>query len=124
MKLATLLLANALMLGLLGCATVVEQSPSSWEVKTKTLGEPKVWVWKSDGSRQCSGAPKISLDAVKESFRSAAIVVYAAKMGSDGKMYPSICGAGTGNMFELQIGTADIAKALGLGYQTKSSTEN
>lgn len=74
-----------------------------------------VEVFKPDGSRQCepdSGTPPAAMRAELEA---AGVTVHAARTGSDGMMYPQVCGALTGriNVFTIDPAALDDARALG-----------
>jgi hypothetical protein len=76
----------------------------------------QIEVFKPDGSRQCepdSGTPPAAMRAELEA---AGITVHAARIGSDGMMYPQVCGAPTGriHVFSIEPAALDDARTLGL----------
>ncbi len=106
---------------LVSCASAEQQPAKRWEVKVKTEGEPKVWVWKYDGSKQCDTPAKITPESAAQALKRQGVMGYQFQNGSDGRMYPSVCGAGTGSTIELEIARLDLAKAQRQGFQVKSA---
>jgi hypothetical protein len=75
-----------------------------------------VEVFRPDGSRQCepdSGTPPAAMRAELEA---AGVTVHAARTGSDGMMYPQVCGAPTGRINVFSIDPAALADARALGF--------
>lgn len=106
-----------LVLFLFSCSSAEQKQEKHWDVKvTKQGGEQKTWVWRLDGSKQCDGPAKITPEAASKELKKAGVMVYQFRKGSDGMMYPSVCGAGTGATVELEISQADLPKAQKLGY--------
>lgn len=100
--------------------TSAEQKPEKrWDVKVKTEGEPKVWVWRYDGSKQCDTPAQITPESAASALKRQGVMVYQFQAGSDGRMYPSVCGAGTGSTVELEIAAVDLNKAQRQGFQLK-----
>lgn len=102
---------------LAACTSTQQQPESKWNVKAKTSTDARVWVRKSDGSRQCEGAGKITPKSAANELAKAGVMVYLARAGSDGRMYTSVCGAPTGKTVDLEISGNDIQKATALGFQ-------
>lgn len=104
---------------LAACAT--EQKKPGWEVKVTKEGEKKIWVWKHDGSKQCDSPAQLTASRAAVDLKQAGVMVYQSRTGSDGMMYPSVCGAGTGNTVELEIAMTDLVKAQKSGFKVKQS---
>lgn len=115
------LLVVGLALSLLACTAEQKKPEKRWDVKVTTSGEPKTWVWRYDGSRQCDTPAQITPESAARDLKSRGVMVYQFRTGSDGMMYPSVCGAGTGATVELEIGRSDLPKAERLGYKRKTS---
>ena len=116
LKILTMLLASFF---LTSCATEQKPPEKKWEVKVKTLGEPKIWVWKSDGSKQCQEPAKFTPEDAAEQLRTLGVLVYQSRKGTDGLMHASVCGGATGATVELEIGRVDYQKAVSLGFRSK-----
>lgn len=107
-------------LALASCATE-QQKQTTWDVKVTKQGEKKIWVWKHDGSKQCDSPSQLTPSRAALDLKQAGVMVYQSRTGSDGMMYPSVCGAGTGKTVELEIASADIAKAQQSGFKVKQA---
>lgn len=115
------LVATGVVASLVACTAEQKKPEQRWDVKVSTSGEPRVWVWRHDGSRQCDTPAQITPESAARDLKSRGIMVYRFQAGNDGMMYPSVCGAGTGATVDLEIATADLGKAERLGYKRKSS---
>ena len=103
-------------LSLIGCTTVQEKP--RWGVKVTKAGEPKIWIFKPDGSKQCGMAPpQITPDMATAALRKAGVVVFQSRLGNDGMMRAAVCGADTGDTVDVEIAKIDLSKALALGFQ-------
>ena len=74
-----------------------------------------VKVFKSRGAVQCEGrgtAPK----AMRAELERAGVRVQASACGSDGRMRPAVCGAGTDEINLFDIAAADLPRAQALGF--------
>lgn len=107
------------LLFLTSCATEEKKPEAQWQVKVTKEGEKKVWVWKSDGSKQCDAPAKLSPSRAAQDLKQSGVLVYQYRSGNDGMMYPSVCGAGTGATVELEISQNDLLKALKAGFKAK-----
>lgn len=101
------------------CAAEQKAPQGKWEVKVTKESDQKIWVWKPDGSKQCDAPSKFTPERAAQEFRKTGISVFQFRKGSDGMMYPSVCGAGTGSTVELEISKMDLVKALQLGYKAR-----
>ncbi len=100
------------------CASAEQKPDKKWEVKVTTKGEPKVWVSKLDGSKQCEpDSAQITPEGAAKSMKGLGILVYQFRSGNDGMMRTAVCGAGTGNTVDLEISQKDLAKAQAQGYR-------
>ncbi len=103
------------------CVTAEQKQDSKWEVKATTASQQKVWITKSDGSRQCEGRKgALSPALAAQQLKQAGIMVFRAKTGTDGQMHAQKCGAATGATVDLEISRMDVRKALEFGFVTKS----
>jgi len=71
-------------------------------------------VFKPRGSVQC-GDRGTTPELMRAELERAGVRVLSAACGSDGRMYPAVCGGATGeiNLFEIDAGDAERARALG-----------
>lgn len=109
--------------GALGaCVTAEQKDETKWEVKATTASQQKIWVTKSDGSRQCAGRKgAISPAAAAQQLKQAGVMVFQARAGSDGQMHAQKCGSPTGATVEVEISRIDLRKALGLGFVSRDT---
>ena len=93
-------LAAWFMLG--GCAAPAEPAAS-------------VTVYQSRGAVQCAsrGTPP---EAMAAALRRAGVAVRASGCGSDGRLRPAQCGAGTDELNLFDIAAGDLARAQALGF--------
>ena len=75
---------------------------------------PLVKVYKYQGSRQCHGGGE-PLAQMRRQLIKVGVKVISAQCGSDGRMYPTVCGAGDGkiNIFTIQRSSLGTAKKHG-----------
>lgn len=110
--------AGILLLVMVGCSGAEQQPEKKWDVKVSTRGEPKIWVFQPDGSKQCAEAPPaLTPTSASQDLKLAGVMVYQGRSGNDGMMRTAVCGSGTGNTVELEIAKSDLPKALAKGYQ-------
>lgn len=71
-------------------------------------------VFKSRGSVQC-GDRGTAPELMRAELERAGVRVLSAACGSDGRMYPAVCGGATGeiNLFGIDAGDGERARALG-----------
>jgi hypothetical protein len=106
---------------LAACATE-SPKPKQWTVNVKTQGEERLWVGKPDGSRQCAYQPTtISPDQAANQLKSAGVMVYQFKKGTDGKLRAQRCGSATGATVDVEISRRDLPRAQALGFREKAS---
>lgn len=77
--------------------------------------EAPVRVYKSAGSRQCSGGGQ-SLAEMRGQLESAGLRVLSATCGADGRARMAMCGAADGRIGILEIPAAQADTAAALGY--------
>ncbi len=75
-----------------------------------------VTVFKALGSVQCSGGGA-TVPALARTLADAGVPVLASRCGSDGRMYPAMCGAADGRIAIFDIAAADAAAAAKLGFR-------
>lgn len=77
--------------------------------------EPHVSVYKYVGSVQCKagGTP---LPAMMRQLSEGGVPVLDVSCGTDGKMYPAVCGAADGRIGILVVPEARLAAAAALGF--------
>jgi hypothetical protein len=78
-----------------------------------------VAVWKSLGSRQCSGG-STSVESLASQLRQAGVAVHAAACGHDGRMRPAVCGQPDGRIGLFDIAAADLDRATALGFRPRA----
>lgn len=98
-KLFTLGIASALV----ACAATNEPSPATAQ------------VFKARGAVQCGGRGA-GPEVMSADLEHAGITVRASACGSDGRMRPAVCGAGTGEINIFDIAASDQARAQTLGF--------
>lgn len=76
----------------------------------------RVSVFKSLGSLQCSGGGQ-TLPALASTLSNGGVPVLASRCGSDGRMYPAMCGAADGRIGIFDIAAGDAAAAAKLGFR-------
>ncbi len=102
-------LSALLLAALAGCAPTVPQPAAA------AAPQPSVvMVFKSRGSVQC-GDRGTAPELMRGELERAGVRVRSASCGSDGRMYPAVCGGATGeiNLFEIDAADAERARALG-----------
>lgn len=111
-------LTGILALLLVACSSAEQQPEKKWDVKVTTKGEPKVWIFRPDGSKQCAEAPpSLTPSSASQDLKNAGVMVYQGRSGNDGMMRTAVCGASTGNTVELEIAKVDLPKAQAKGYK-------
>jgi hypothetical protein len=109
-----------LAMALTACTGAEQQPEKKWDVKVTTKGEAKVWVFQSDGSKQCAEAPpSLTPSGASKDLMNLGVMVYQGRTGNDGMMRTAVCGSPTGNTVELEIGRVDLPKAEAKGYRLK-----
>ena len=80
-------------------------------------GEPagSVTVYQPRGAVQC-GSRGTAPEAMAAVLRRAGVAVRASACGSDGRLRPARCGAGTGELNLFDIAASDLARAQALGF--------
>ena len=99
-----LLISLAAIMALSACANL-EHAPTATGVS----------VYKYVGSVQCRGGGT-PLATMMRQLSDAGIPVLDVSCGSDGRMYPSMCGAADGRIGVLQIAAANVSAADALGF--------
>jgi hypothetical protein len=106
-------------LTMIACAGAEQQPERKWDVKVTKKGEPKIWITKLDGSKQCEpDSAQISPEGAAKELKGLGVMVYQFRNGNDGMMRTAVCGAGTGNTVDLEIAAKDITKAQAQGFKT------
>ena len=72
-------------------------------------------VFKSRGAVQCEGRGTAP-EAMRAELERAGVRVQASACGSDGRMRPAVCGAGTDEINLFDIAAADLPRAQALGF--------
>jgi hypothetical protein len=107
-----------LILFMVACAGAGQQPERKWDVKVSKKGEPKIWVSKADGSKQCEpDSTQISPEGAAKDLKGLGVMVYQFRNGNDGMMRTAVCGAGTGNTVDLEIAAKDLSKAQAQGFK-------
>lgn len=78
-----------------------------------------VALYKSLNARQCESAPVSQASLRQEVARlvAAGIQPVLARCANDGRIYPAVCGAPTGDAWLIQIAATQVAVAEAQGYQ-------
>ncbi|STZ56285.1 EF hand [Moraxella lacunata] len=91
---------------------------ANWEeMMVKMLEEERanrIEVHKSDGSRQCAD---FAIDPETMAKELDGITIYDSRKDQLDRMYPSVCGGGTGSVNVFTIDKADLEKAQQLGFE-------
>lgn len=74
-------------------------------------------VSRSDGSLQCGDGPAMTLDAAVVEVEAAGVEVGHARTIHDGKKRIALCGASTGNIHVLMIGSGDLEVVEAMGFE-------
>lgn len=82
--------------------------------------EPRINVYKYVGSLQCKGGGT-PLSAMMRQLSNGGIPVLDVSCGTDGKMYPTVCGAADGRIGIFAVPEARVAAAKALGFSPLSS---
>lgn len=81
---------------------------------------PGVSVYKNVGSKQCSGGGT-SLATMMRQLSDGGVPVMNVSCGTDGRMYPAMCGAPDGRIGILEVPEAKVSAATALGFALLSS---
>ena len=76
---------------------------------------PAVKVYRSRGALQC-GTRGTAPEAMRQQLEQAGVRVLGQACGSDGRMRPAMCGAGTDEINLFDIAERDLARAVDLGF--------
>ena len=82
--------------------------------------EPRASVYKYLGSKQCSGGGT-PLATMMRQLSDAGIPAMNVNCGTDGRMYPAMCGAADGRIGIVEVPEAKAAAAVALGFAPLSS---
>lgn len=74
-------------------------------------------VARSDGSLQCGSGPAVSLEETVAEVEAAGVKVDDARKAHDGHKRIAMCGASTGNIHVLTIGTGNFDTVQTLGFE-------
>lgn len=103
-----LLVGSVLLIFTMGCATGHCRG-------RKENPDKKIFIFKSDGSKQCAQEPGIALDAMGEELKE--IKVFSKEKRHDGRMYPMVCGGKTGKVNVYEINESDLTAAKALKFE-------
>lgn len=78
-------------------------------------------IYKYDGTLQCGLGQQIPLAEMAQELLDAGIPVISSQQSSDGLLHTALCGALTGQINVYEIATADLLKALQLGFAPLAS---
>jgi len=95
------------------------KSISSTELEKSISGAAtqmnKIKIFKTDGSLQCNQGEKIALNVMSKELLG--IQVFSSENKHDGLMRIQLCGKPTGYNNVYEINSADLPKALALGFK-------
>lgn len=103
-------IAVALLAAVAACAPVAPDPAAQ-----VTPASSSLQVFRPRGSVQCGdrgSAPEV----MRAELERAGVPVRRASCGSDGRMYPAVCGGATGEINVFEIDAADAARARALGF--------
>jgi len=67
---------------------------------------------------QCEkGSAILDVDKAEAELKKAGVFAFEARIGHDGMMHTTVCGASTGNTIEVQVAKLDVERAQALGYK-------
>ncbi|MDO5692616.1 MAG: hypothetical protein Q4G70_09075 [Pseudomonadota bacterium] len=101
------------LVALSGCAV---QAPAAAPAPSEAL----VQVFKSRGARQCEERGTAP-EAMRAELERAGVRVHAVACGSDGRLRPAVCGAGTDEINLFDIAAPDLPRVQALGFVPLSS---
>lgn len=78
--------------------------------------EERVWVSRSDRSRQCAPKSGLPLERARAELERAGVKILDGKRESDGIVHAQVCGAASGYLHRFLIWAADLKKAEKLGF--------
>lgn len=87
--------------------------------------QPSIALFKYVGSEQC-GEPLMTAANLQDTvaiLKRQGVAVLSAQCGSDGRMYPAVCGAGTGEVWIVSVAANDEARAVAAGFVRVVSDE-
>ncbi len=80
-----------------------------------------VSLYKSAGSVQCTGGG-VSVQEMERQLTGAGIKVLSSACGSDGKMYPSMCGSPDGRIGIVEVPDSQVQAAAKMGFAPLSDS--
>lgn len=108
-------LVTALIAGAFGLAACAAPAPPAAADAAGAGAGASLQVFKPRGSVQC-GDRGTAPEAMRAELERAGVRVASARCGSDGRMYPAVCGGATGEINLFEIDAADVERARGLGF--------
>lgn len=91
---------------------------ADWEEQAAKMAKEslanRIEIYKGDGSRQCQGGG-IGPDTMAKELDG--IAVYDSRKDQLDRMYPSVCGGGTGSVNVFTIDKVNLDKAKALGFE-------
>lgn len=90
-------------------------APPAGPATGAATGAPVMQVFKSRSAVQCGdrGTPP---EVMRAELERVGIRVHRATCGTDGRMRPTVCGGGTGELNLFNIAASDQARAQALGF--------
>ena len=77
--------------------------------------EKHVYVFKPDGSKQCSNIKGATVESMATEL--SAVQIYSEENRYDGKMHPQVCDFPTGRVNVYEIGVSDLPAAEKSGFK-------
>jgi hypothetical protein len=107
--------ANVMRVGAADWSAFMAQNPDAGGYGLWIFDEPRVQVFKYDGTLQCGLGQEISLDDMAKELKGSGIEVLASRKGADGLAHIAVCGASTGaiNVFTIRRDVLPAAQKLG-----------
>lgn len=95
---------------------VISGGLSGFVPAARSASPETVKIYKNTGALQC-GKPGIPLGLMEKALRANGIEVTSSSCGSDGYLYPAVCGGRTGSISVYEIKIADLPNAISLGFK-------
>lgn len=78
--------------------------------------QERVSIYKSLGSAQCQPSSGVSMAVLQRQLEAADVKILSSSCGSNGRIYPAMCGAPDGRIAIFEIPPAQLSKTTALGF--------
>ena len=107
-------------MGKLALVTTAAMTLSACADLPRVAPGPGVSVYKYVGSRQCEGGGT-PVEKMMRQLSEAGVAVMNVHCGTDGRMYPAMCGASDGRIGILEVPEDKVSAAAALGFAPLSN---